>query len=127
MKSTVLIIDDSAFMRHMIREVLESNGYNVIGEAANGVDGIHLYKQLQPQIVTLDIIMPGMDGIRTLQLIRTCDEHANVVICSAMGQQALVLDALKNGAIDFVVKPFDKDRLLCAVNKIRNMGSFKEI
>lgn len=121
MKPTVLIIDDSTFTRRMIRDVLEANGYEVVGEAVNGIDGIHLYKQLQPKIVILDIVMSGMDGIQTLQLIRACDEHANVIICSAMGQQALVLDALKNGAIDFVVKPFNKDRLICAVNKITNI------
>lgn len=121
MKSTVLIIDDSAFMRRMIRSVLESNGCDVIGEAANGVDGIHLYKQLQPQIVTLNISMFGMNGIQTLQLIRAYDKHANVIMCSAMSQQSLVLDAFANGAIDFVVKPFNRDRLIWAIDKIRNI------
>lgn len=113
----VLIVDDAQFMRMMLKNILTQNGYEVVGEAANGKEGIAKYSELKPDIVTLDITMPEMDGVSALKEIKALDSSAKVIMCSAMGQQAMVVDAIKAGAIDFVVKPFQPERVMEALNK----------
>jgi two-component system chemotaxis response regulator CheY len=114
---TILIVDDAAFMRMMLKEILTKNGYNVIGEAENGASAITKYKELKPDLVTMDITMPEMDGITAVKKIRKIDKNARIVMCSAMGQQAMVIDAIQAGARDFIVKPFQPVRVMEAVQK----------
>lgn len=118
MSKRVLICDDAAFMRMMLKNILEKEGFTICDEAANGAEAVECYKRLHPDIVTLDITMPEKDGIEALAEIMAFDSNAKVIMCSAMGQQSFVLDAIKLGAKDFIVKPFDKSRVLDAVNKI---------
>lgn len=113
----VLIADDAAFMRMMIKDILEKNGYLVIGEAPNGAKAVELYKKERPDLVTMDITMPEMSGIEAVKAIREFDSEARIIMCSAMGQQSMVMDAIKAGARDFIVKPFQPDRVLEAVKK----------
>jgi two-component system chemotaxis response regulator CheY len=113
----ILIVDDAAFMRMMIKEILTKNGFEVIGEAQDGKEAVTKYKELQPDLVTLDITMPEMDGLGALKEIRSYDPNAKVIMCSAMGQQAMVIDAIQAGAKDFIVKPFQADRVLEAIKK----------
>lgn len=115
---TVLICDDSAFMRTMLAMVLKNASYHVVGEAGNGVQAVARYKELNPDIVTMDITMPEMDGIEALKEIRKLNPNATVVMCSAMGQQAMVIEAIQAGAKDFVVKPFNNDRVVEALRKL---------
>lgn len=121
MRKRILIVDDAAFMRMMIRNILENNGYEVCGEASNGNEAITKYKELKPDLVTLDITMPDKDGLTALKEIREIDKDANIVMCSAMGQQLMVIEAIQNGAKDFIVKPFLEDRVKEAVNKALNI------
>lgn len=114
----VLVVDDAAFMRMSIQKMLEANGHEMIGEAENGVEAIKKYMELKPDIVLLDITMPEMNGVEALKEIKTKDPGAKVVICSAMGQQAMVAQAIQNGAKDFVVKPFEVDRLIAAIDRV---------
>lgn len=113
----VLIVDDAAFMRMMIKDILEKNGYEVCGEAPNGLVAVEMYNKEKPDIVTMDITMPDMDGIEAVKNIRAADPNAKIIMCSAMGQQSMVMDAIKAGAKDFIVKPFQADRVLEAVKK----------
>ena len=108
----ILIVDDAAFMRMMIKDILTKNGYEVVAEAANGVEAVELYKSHQPDLVTMDITMPEMDGIEAVKQIKAVNPAAKVIMCSAMGQQSMVMDAIKAGANDFIVKPFQADRVL---------------
>jgi len=117
MASRILIVDDAAFMRMMIRDILVKNGYEIAGEASDGVQAIEKFKELRPDLVTMDITMPEMDGIQALKEIRKIDPNAKVIMCSAMGQQAMVIDAIQAGAKDFIVKPFQADRVLEAIKK----------
>ena len=114
----ILIVDDAAFMRMMIKDILTKNGYEVVAEAANGVEAVELYNSHQPDLVTMDITMPEMDGIEAVKQIKAVNPAAKVIMCSAMGQQSMVMDAIKAGANDFIVKPFQADRVLEAVKKI---------
>ena len=114
----VLIVDDAAFMRMMIKDILEKNGYEIAGEAANGVIAVEMYNKEKPDVVTMDITMPDMDGIEAVKNIRANDPNAKIIMCSAMGQQSMVMDAIKAGAKDFIVKPFQADRVLEAVKKV---------
>ena len=118
MKPTVLIVDDAAFMRMMLKEMLKKNGFEVIGEADSGETGIAKYMELKPNITTMDITMPGMGGIEAVKIIHSKDPNALIIMCSAMGQQSLVTDAIYAGAKDFVVKPFNADRVTEAINKL---------
>jgi two-component system chemotaxis response regulator CheY len=113
----VLIADDTAFMREMLRDILTGAGYEVVAEAEDGDEAIRHYREHQPDIVTLDIIMPRKSGIDTLRELTAMDPGACIVMCSALGQEALVMEALASGAKDFVVKPFKPDQVLIAVQK----------
>src|SRR3989304_5813582 len=115
--TTLLVVDDAAFMRMRCSKLLADNGYEVV-EAENGVQAIQKYKELHPDGVLLDITMPEMDGLTALKEIRKIDPNARVAMVTAMGQQALVMDALKSGAKDFVLKAFQSDRVLAAVKKM---------
>lgn len=114
----VLIVDDAAFMRMMIKDILVKNGFEISGEAPNGLKAVELYKAEKPDVVTLDITMPEMDGIQALKEIRAYDPGSKVIMCSAMGQQAMVMEAIKSGAKDFIVKPFQSERVLEAIKKV---------
>lgn len=117
MSKKILIVDDAAFMRMMIKDILTKNGFEVVGEAADGVQAVEKYNELRPDLVTMDITMPEMDGITALKEIRKSDPNAKVIMCSAMGQQAMVIDAIQAGAKDFIVKPFQADRVIEAIKK----------
>ena len=114
----ILICDDAAFMRMMIKDILTKNGYNVVGEAENGAKAVEKYQELKPDLVLMDITMPEMDGIQALKAIKAADPSATVIMCSAMGQQAMVIESIQSGAKDFIVKPFQQDRVLEAVRKV---------
>ena len=105
-------------MRMMIKDILSKNGYNVAGEAENGLKAVEKYKEVSPDLVLMDITMPEMDGIQALKEIKKADAGAKVIMCSAMGQQAMVIESIQAGAKDFIVKPFQADRVLEAVKKV---------
>lgn len=117
MSKRILIVDDAAFMRMMLKDILSKNGYEVVAEANDGSQAIEKYKEHNPDLVTMDITMPEVDGIAALKEIRSFDPNALVIMCSAMGQQSMVIDAIQAGAKDFIVKPFQADRVLEAVSK----------
>ena len=118
MAKNILICDDAAFMRMMIKDILTKNGYNIAGEAENGQKAVEKYAELKPDLVLMDITMPEMDGIQALKEIKKIDGGAKVIMCSAMGQQAMVIEAIQSGAKDFIVKPFQAERVLEAVKKV---------
>lgn len=118
MAKNILICDDAAFMRMMIKDILTKNGYNIAGEAENGLKAVEKYNETKPDLVLMDITMPEMDGIESLKAIRAKDPNACVIMCSAMGQQAMVIEAIQSGAKDFIVKPFQAERVLEAVKKV---------
>ncbi len=118
MSNGILIVDDAAFMRMMIKDVLTKNGFDVIGEAENGARAIEKYKELQPNLTIMDITMPEIDGIQAVKEIKKIDPSAKIIMCSAMGQQAMVIEAIQAGAKDFIVKPFQADRVIEAVKKV---------
>jgi two-component system chemotaxis response regulator CheY len=113
----VLVVDDAAFMRKMVTDALSGGGHEVVGEAGNGIEAVERYQQLRPDVTTLDITMPEKDGLAALQEIIAADPGAKVVMCSALGQESKVLESIKLGAKDFVVKPFQADRVLSAIEK----------
>lgn len=113
----VLVIDDAAFMRKMLGDTLQTGGHEIVGEGGNGNEAVALYDELRPDVMTLDITMPEKDGIAALREILGIDPAARVVMCSALGQEAKVLEAIRAGAKDFVVKPFQPDRVLDAIGK----------
>ena len=117
MGKRILIVDDAAFMRMMIKDILTKNGYEVVGEAENGAVAVEKYKDLKPDLVTMDITMPDMDGIAAVREIKSVDSAAKIIMCSTMGQQAMVIDAIQAGAKDFIVKPFQPERVIEAVSK----------
>jgi len=117
MAKNILICDDAAFMRMMIKDILTKNGYNVAGEAENGQVAVDKYSEVKPDLVMMDITMPEKDGIQALKEIKAKDPAANIIMCSAMGQQAMVIESIQAGAKDFIVKPFQADRVLEAVRK----------
>ena len=118
MAKSILICDDAAFMRVMIKDILTKNGYEVAGEAENGLKAVEKYNETKPDLVMMDITMPEMDGIQALKKIKEADANACVIMCSAMGQQAMVIEAIQSGAKDFIVKPFQAERVLEAVKKV---------
>lgn len=113
----ILVVDDAAFMRMMIKDILTKHGYEVVGEAENGQKAVQLYKELKPDLVTMDITMPEMDGIAAVREIKKLDSGAKVIMCSAMGQQMMVMEAIQAGARDFIVKPFQQERVIQAIEK----------
>ena len=117
MAKRILIVDDAAFMRMMIKDILTKNGYEVAAEAENGKIAVDKYKETSPDLTLMDITMPEMDGIQALKAIKAVDGAANVIMCSAMGQQAMVIESIQSGARDFIVKPFQPDRVIEAVKK----------
>ena len=118
MAKNIFICDDAAFMRMMIKDILTKNGYNIAGEVENGLKAVEKYNETKPDLVLMDITMPEMDGIQALKQIRAADPSACVIMCSAMGQQAMVIEAIQSGAKDFIVKPFQAERVLEAVKKV---------
>lgn len=118
MGKNVLIVDDAAFMRMKLKDILEKNGYTVVGEAQNGAEAVQLFQEVHPDLVTMDITMPEMNGIEALKKIKEIDSSAKVVMCSAMGQQGMVMDAIRSGAVDFIVKPFDTNRVIDSLDKV---------
>ena len=117
MSATIMIVDDAAFMRMMLKDILSKNGFTVVGEAENGAIAVDKYMELQPNLTIMDITMPEMDGLQAVKEIRKRDAKARIIMCSAMGQQAMVIEAIQSGAKDFVVKPFQADRVVEAVTK----------
>lgn len=113
-----MVVDDAVFMRMTIRKMIETEGYEVVGEAGNGVEAVQKYMEVQPDVVMLDITMPEMNGIDALKRIKEFDPKAKVIMCSAMGQQVMVAQAIQSGAKDFIVKPFEKDRVLAALQRV---------
>jgi len=118
MANGILIVDDAAFMRMMIKDVLTKNGFTVCGEAENGARAVEKYKEHNPDLVIMDITMPEMDGIQAVREIKKVNGSARIIMCSAMGQQAMVIEAIQAGAKDFIVKPFQAERIIEAVKKV---------
>ena len=118
MAKNILICDDAAFMRMMIKDILTKNGYTIVGEAENGQKAVEKYNETKPDLVMMDITMPEMDGIQALKEIKKVDAAAKIIMCSAMGQQAMVIESIQAGAKDFIVKPFQPERVLEAVKKV---------
>lgn len=115
----LLIVDDAMIMRKMIRDVAQSAGWEVVAEATNGRQGVELYRSLRPDLVTMDLVMPEMGGIEALRLIRGDDPGARVLVVTALDQKEMVADSIGAGAMDFIVKPFDRDRMLGLLTKLR--------
>ena len=118
MSKNILLVDDAAFMRMMLKDILTKGGYNIIGEAENGVQAIEKFKELRPNLTILDITMPEMDGISAAKGIKAVDSNAVIIMCSAMGQQSMVVESIQAGARDFIVKPFQVERVIEAVQKV---------
>jgi two-component system chemotaxis response regulator CheY len=118
MKARVLIADDASFMRQMIREIIEEEGYEVVGEATNGIEAVAQFEALSPDLVTMDIVMPKCSGIDAVKGILKDNPNARVVMCSALGQETLVMEALQAGAADFIVKPFKPENVIATLKKV---------
>jgi two-component system chemotaxis response regulator CheY len=118
MKSRVLIADDASFMRQMIREIIEPEGFEIVAEAADGVQAVEQYEAARPDLVTMDIVMPKRSGLDAVKAILETDPTACVVMCSALGQESLVMEALQAGAKDFIVKPFKPDAVIETLNRL---------
>lgn len=120
-EARVLIVDDLAFIKLIIKDTLEKKGFEVVGEASNGMEAIEMYSKTKPDVVLMDITMPRMDGIQALSKIMEIDKNAKVIMCSALGQQRLIIQAIQLGAKDFIVKPFKPDRIIGAIKKALNI------
>ncbi len=118
MPKRVLIVDDAVFMRDMIKDIFSGGDYEIVGEAVHGVEAVDKYKELRPDLVTMDIVMPFKSGIEATKEILGFDDKATVIMCSALGQESLVMEAIEAGAADFIVKPFKADDVLAVVNKV---------
>ncbi len=118
MSNKVLIVDDATFMRMMIKNIISKEGFEVVGEAENGKQAVDLYFETKPDLVTMDITMPEMDGIEAAKAIISKAPEAKIIMCSAMGQQSMVVEAIQAGAKDFIVKPFQPDRVIQALTKV---------
>lgn len=114
----VLVADDAIFMRATIKQMLEANGHSMVGEASDGRETIEMFKELKPDLIILDITMPGMDGIEALRRIREMDAQVKVIICSARGQQEIIAQAIQYGAEEFIIKPFKEEKLIAAIEKV---------
>lgn len=124
MAKRILIVDDAAFMRMMLKDIITKNGYEVAGEAENGAKAVEMYKELKPDLVMMDITMPEMDGIQAVREIKKIDPQAKIIMCSAMGQQAMVIESIQAGARDFIVKPFQAERIVEAIKKVLGKNRF---
>lgn len=118
MSIRVLIADDALFMRNMIKDVFSGEEFEVVGEAANGVEAVERYRELKPDITTMDIVMPQKSGIEAVRDIVKADKEAKIVMCSALGQESLVMEAIEAGAADFIVKPFKPEKVIEIVRKV---------
>jgi two-component system chemotaxis response regulator CheY len=118
MPKRILITDDALFMRVTLKNILTSNGYEVVGEATNGQEAVEKYATQHPDLVLMDITMPIMNGIAACRAIKDSDPNAKVVMCTAMGQKSMVIEAIQAGAKDFIVKPFQPDRVLDSIKKL---------
>ena len=118
MANNILIVDDAAFMRMMLKNILTKGGYQIADEAQDGAQAVEKFAATNPDLVIMDITMPNLDGIGALKKIRELNPAAKVIMCSAMGQEAMVVEAIKAGAMDFIVKPFQADRLLAAISRV---------
>ncbi|MCF8009917.1 MAG: response regulator [Clostridiales bacterium] len=118
MSTKVLIVDDAAFMRMMIKNIITEQGFEVAGEAEDGQQAVNMYADQKPDLVTMDITMPELDGIEAVKKIMESDSNAKIIMCSAMGQQAMVMEAIQAGAKDFIVKPFQQDRIMQAIERV---------
>lgn len=114
----LLVVDDALFMRRLIGGVAAEAGWEVVGEAGDGAEGVALYDRLRPDLVTMDLVMPNMGGIEALQKIRELDPEARVVVITAVDQKQSLMDSIRHGAVDFIVKPFDRDRVIGLLNKL---------
>jgi two-component system chemotaxis response regulator CheY len=121
MNPRVLIVDDAGFMRRMLKNIVSQGGFEIVGEADNGITAVEMYKELKPDAVTMDITMPQMDGLTALKEILAYDSNAKIIMCSAMGQQFMVVEAIKLGAVDFVEKPFETEQVVKALRKALNL------
>ncbi len=118
MAKTILVVDDALFMRKMLKDILSQAGYDVVGEAEDGEDGFNKYKQLNPDLVTMDITMPNTSGIEGAKKIISEFPDANILMCSAMGQESMVIESVSAGAKGFIVKPFKQDKVIDSVQKL---------
>ena len=118
MATKVLIVDDAVFMRDLIKDIFSGGDFEIVGEAVHGVEAVDKYKELKPDLVTMDIVMPFKSGIEATKEILAFDEKATIIMCSALGQESLVMEAIEAGAADFIVKPFKADDVLAVVNKV---------
>ncbi len=118
MQKRILIADDALFMRATLKRILTEHGYAICGEASNGKEAVEMFKTLKPDLVTMDITMPEMDGLAALKKIRSIDPVAKVVMCTAMGQKKIIIEAIEAGAKDYIIKPFQPDRIIQALDKI---------
>jgi two-component system chemotaxis response regulator CheY len=118
MAKRVLIVDDAVFMRDMIRDIFSGGAFEIVGEAVHGVEAVEKYKELRPDLVTMDIVMPFKSGIEATKEILALDDKACIVMCSALGQESLVMEAIEAGAADFIVKPFKAEDVLAVVDKV---------
>nr|WP_188540724.1 response regulator [Paenibacillus segetis] len=117
MKGKIMIVDDTEFMRRVLKNILIASGYDVVAEGSNGAEAVQLYKLVRPDLVTLDITMPVLDGLAALSEIKRIDSQAKVIMCSAMGQKNMVVEAIMAGAKDFIVKPFNEERVAETIHK----------
>lgn len=118
MKSSLLVVDDSLFMRQMLRDILPKDKFEIIGEASTGQEAIKRYEELRPDLVTMDITMPDMDGLEALKSIIKINNSAKIIMCSAMGQKPMIKEALEAGALDFIIKPFDRNKAIKIIEKV---------
>ena len=121
MPKKVLVVDDAVFMRNMIRDIFVGPDFEVVGEATNGVEAVEKFKELTPDLITMDIVMPFRSGIEATREIRKLDPAVTIVMCSALGQETLVMEAIEAGANDFIVKPFRQDEVMKVVRKAMNI------
>ncbi len=118
MLKSVLIVDDAAFMRMMLKNLIEKNGYQVVGEAGNGAEAIEKYQELRPELITMDVTMPELDGIRAIQEIKKINSRVKIIVISAMGREEVVREALLAGASSFIIKPFDEKKVVTTIERI---------
>ncbi|MGE5582812.1 MAG: response regulator [Bacillota bacterium] len=118
MAKKILLVDDATIIRMILRKIFTEAGYEIIGEASSGAEGVRKYQELKPDLVTMDITMPDMSGIKALKYIKEKDPNAKVIICSAMGQKSLIFEAMQEGAVSFITKPFDEKKILETIAKV---------